>query len=101
MKKYLWIAAVLMVVWAGYVGLVYAKMQAAPASFNRFMAGVPMPAMIVVPFETLWFRARGGTLQVGDAAPDFELKLHHGEQKVRLSASRGVRPVMLVFGSYT
>jgi cytochrome oxidase Cu insertion factor (SCO1/SenC/PrrC family) len=42
-----------------------------------------------------------GKLAVGDLAPDFELTVRGGEQKVRLSSFRGRRPVALVFGSYT
>ena len=102
MKRFfLPVALALFVLWIGYVGLVYARMNAAPAEFNRFMSGVPMPAMMLVPFETLWNRARAGVLREGDLAPDFELRFHHGDGRVRLSASRGVRPVLLIFGSYT
>ena len=39
--------------------------------------------------------------KVGDLAPDFELQDPSGEAVVRLSDFRGVRPVALVFGSYT
>lgn len=39
--------------------------------------------------------------QVGDLAPDFELRDIHGENPVRLSAYRGRQPVALVFGSFT
>lgn len=42
-----------------------------------------------------------GKLAAGDLAPDFELTVRGGEQKVRLSSFRGRRPVALVFGSYT
>lgn len=101
MKKAVWVVGVLGIVWAAYVALVYARMTATPGDFNRFMSGVPMPAMMVVPFETLWSRARAGTLQTGGQAPDFELSMHHGGGKARLSKSRGVRPVLLIFGSYT
>lgn len=38
---------------------------------------------------------------VGDEALDFELPVLEGEGTVRLSSFRGVRPVALVFGSYT
>ena len=38
---------------------------------------------------------------VGDAPPDFELKLMGSEERVRLSSFKGQRPVALIFGSYT
>ena len=37
----------------------------------------------------------------GDVAPDFELRDVNGENLVRLSSFRGVKPVVLVFGSFT
>jgi hypothetical protein len=37
----------------------------------------------------------------GDLAPDFELRDVNGENPVRLSDFRGVKPVALVFGSFT
>jgi hypothetical protein len=37
----------------------------------------------------------------GDEAPDFELRDVSGEKPTRLSSFRGVRPVALVFGSFT
>ena len=39
--------------------------------------------------------------QVGDVAPDFELRDVNGENLVRLSQFRGQSPVALVFGSCT
>lgn len=51
-----------------------------------------------------WSKVMGhgdGHLQVGDLAPDFELKYKKSEETVRLSSFRGDRPVALVFGSYT
>jgi len=42
-----------------------------------------------------------GTLQVGEMAPDFTLKRHHSGETVTLSSLRGVKPVALIFGSYT
>ena len=38
---------------------------------------------------------------VGEAAPDFELPLLSDGAMVRLSSFRGVKPVALIFGSYT
>jgi peroxiredoxin len=39
--------------------------------------------------------------QVGDVAPDFELRDVNGENPVRLSDFQGRKPVALVFGSFT
>lgn len=40
-------------------------------------------------------------LKEGDPAPDFELETKDRDQKIRLSSFRGVKPVVLIFGSYT
>ncbi len=37
----------------------------------------------------------------GEESPDYELPLHDGTGTVRLSTLRGVKPVVLVFGSLT
>ncbi len=42
-----------------------------------------------------------GQLKPGDLAPDFNLKEQKSSRTVRLSDFRGVRPVALVFGSFT
>ena len=39
--------------------------------------------------------------KVGDVAPDFELYDVDGLNPIRLSAFRGKRPVVLIFGSFT
>jgi thiol-disulfide isomerase/thioredoxin len=41
------------------------------------------------------------TLREGDAVPDFTLHSPDGKQTVTLSALRGKKPVVLIFGSYT
>jgi cytochrome oxidase Cu insertion factor (SCO1/SenC/PrrC family) len=46
-------------------------------------------------------RPQEGKLKVGDVAPDFTLKTQDGKGEVKLSAFRGKKPVVLVFGSYT
>jgi peroxiredoxin len=47
-------------------------------------------------------RARQGNHpRVGEPAPDFELDLHDGTGRVRLSSFRGDQPVVLIFGSLT
>ena len=38
---------------------------------------------------------------VGDSPPDFNLKRMGGDERVRLSSFKGIRPVALIFGSYT
>ena len=37
----------------------------------------------------------------GEKAPEFELESWDGKSKTRLAEFRGVRPVVLIFGSYT
>ena len=39
--------------------------------------------------------------KAGQVAPDFKLRDVSGEETVRLSDFRGVKPVALVFGSFT
>ena len=72
-----------------------------PQRFGQIMLYVPMPAMMIVPFEPMWNVARGGATRVGDMAPDFELPTVDRKARVRLASFRGKRPVVLVFGSYT
>ncbi len=49
-----------------------------------------------------WHERYGPNAPVeGDEAPDFELGDATGKEKVRLSDFRGLRPVVLVFGSFT
>jgi hypothetical protein len=81
-------------------GLFWAMCQP-PDQFGSIMRHVPLPSMMVLPFRPLWMIARAGQLQIGDAAPDFELLTHDKSQTVRLSDYRGEKPVVLVFGSYT
>lgn len=94
-------AAVTVVAWAAFVGLAWRAVAGGPESIGAFMAHVPGPAFMVMPFKTLWDAERGGTLNVGDAAPDFDLATADGGGRVRLSSFRDERPVVLVFGSYT
>lgn len=42
-----------------------------------------------------------GMLKAGDVAPDFTLRKSKSEESITLSKLRGVRPVALLFGSYT
>jgi len=79
----------------------YWVMRQTPDFFGRVMMRIPAPVMMVLPFETLWMRARAGKLQPGDLAPDFNLPTLDHKSTVRLSSFRASRPVVLVFGSYT
>lgn len=94
---------VLAVVWIAASAYLYKVMKRPPEQFGQFMAKLPGPVpFILFPFETLWLRARAGTLQIGDAAPDFTLaKLDHSETVQLSSFTRQNRPVVLIFGSYT
>jgi len=102
-SKTFWTRALcwVLVLWIGFNGLVAYKMSRPPEEFGRFMAKLPIPFYFVIPFETLWSHYRAGKLQVGDAAPDFDLATLDRTSRVRLSQLRQEKPVVLVFGSYT
>lgn len=95
------ILLLLVVLWLAFLGLVYAKMKSPPEQFGMFISKLPVPFYFVLPFETLWSSARAGRVNVGDAAPDFELGKADKTGTVRLSSFRGIKPVVLIFGSYT
>ncbi len=90
---------------AGYLGLgavIWHSMHQPPEVFGRMMRRMPAPVVFLLyPFETLWMRARAGKLEVGDLAPDFSLQTTDRSSTVQLSALTRLRPVVLVFGSYT
>lgn len=90
-----------MVLWITAVVALYAAMRQPPETFGAIMAHVPMPSMLVLPFKPLWMSARAGRLKVGDPAPDFSLTPLHGSRRVTLSAEYPLKPVVLIFGSYT
>jgi hypothetical protein len=91
------LASLWLVLCAGF----YWAMTRPPEVFGAIVARTPMPAMILLPFETMWKRARAGSLKTGDLAPDFQLPTLDHRETQRLSSFRGLRPVALVFGSYT
>ena len=102
-KKLIAILGIMLAVWVLACAALYGIMRQPPETFARFMAKIPGPvAFLVLPFETLWTRARAGALQVGDAAPDFSLVKLDKSASVRLSSltAQG-KPVVLIFGSYT
>ena len=76
-------------------------MSRPPEVFGAIVAKIPMATLMVVPFQTMWKRARAGNLKPGDTAPDFTLPTLDHRDTVRLASFRGSRPVVLVFGSYT
>lgn len=89
--------------WMLACGGLYRVMQQPPEHFARVMAKIPGPIpFLVLPFETLWMRARAGTLQVGSSAPNFALAKLDKTAQIQLSSFTAQnRPVVLVFGSYT
>ena len=102
MKRILaWIAVALAGIWLILSAGAYWAMTQPPDRFGAIMSHTPLPIMIVLPFETLWKQARKGSLAPGDIAPDFRLPVVDHSSAVQLSSYRGVRPVVLVFGSYT
>ncbi len=101
-KKYLLTTvAVVVPVWLAFVGLIGYEMRQPPEQFGRFMSHMPVATFFLAPFETMWVRARAGSLKPGDSAPDFRLKTLDKTSEVSLSQFRGKSPVVLIFGSYT
>lgn len=95
-----WLAAAA-VLYTLYAVAFFLVMRQAPEKFTSVVAGLPMPIMMTVPFETLWNVARAGSLSLGSSAPDFLLETYDRKSRVRLSAQLAAKPVVLVFGSYT
>jgi len=94
-------ALVLLPLYVLFLAAMFVVMRQPPDRFGRIMAHLPMPTLLVVPFETMWNVARGGHVDVGDLAPDFTLPRTDHSADVTLSSFRGRQPVVLVFGSYT
>jgi hypothetical protein len=94
---------VLVVVLAYSVALIgfFTAMCQRPEVFSSIMSRTPNLVFIVFPFKPMWLYARGGALKVGDQAPDFSLEQYDKNATIQLSALRGKKPVVLVFGSYT
>ena len=101
MKLALKSAAGLVALYALLLATLLTAMHQPPDDFGQFMAKVPGPAFRLLPFRPLWMFAREGRLKPGDPAPDFTLQTVDRSTRVQLSAFRGTKPVVLVFGSYT
>ena len=92
------LSAVLFAAWLGFVGYINWAMHQSPEVFGNVMKRMPMPAYFLFPFETMWTRARHGDLEVGSAAPDFDLQTYDESGRVQLSSFRGKQPVVLEIG---
>lgn len=106
MKWILRVFVALLAVYLAVLGVMLAAMFQPPELFARVMSTVVesrilAPLFLVMPFQRLWFIAREGSLKPGDVAPDFELQSMDRKSSIRLSAFRGQKPVVLIFGSYT
>jgi hypothetical protein len=88
------------VLYAVLSAALFAIMLQRPYVIGSFFKRIPWPFFATLPMERLWLRARAGTLQVGDAAPAFDLATFDKQSRVSLQSLRG-RPAVLVFGSYT
>jgi len=100
-----WIAgslATVAVLWLGCAAFIWHAMHEPPEEFGRVMMKLPGPVpFLLFPFETMWLRARAGTLHIGDPAPNFTLTKVDKSAQVELSALNQQKPVVLIFGSYT
>jgi hypothetical protein len=101
MRIVLKIAIGLFAVYLAFVAGAYWLMRQPPVEFATVIGKMPSAIFLVLPFETVWMRARAGTLRAGDQAPDFKLPALDKSAEVELASLRGQKPVVLVFGSYT
>ena len=95
------VVAVLAISWLGFFAFMYRTMCQTPDHFAQVMAKLPEFAYFLMPFETMWTRARAGHLQVGDQAPDFALTKLDKSGQLQLASLNQHQPVVLIFGSYT
>lgn len=95
------ILTVTFVLWLAFVTFIWHAMHKPPEDFARVMSDMPWEVFLVVPFETLWTRARAGDLNLGDPAPDFSLGKLDKSGTVHFSEINKVQPVVMIFGSYT
>ena len=79
----------------------YRGMCQQPEQIAQLLDRTPKPLYMLLPFVSMWNAARGGSLEIGNPAPDFKLARHAGDGTVTLSEHVGKKPVVLVFGSYT
>jgi AhpC/TSA family len=93
-------AGIVLLYLAAIAAFAYA-MRLPPERFSRVMMHVGPVPFLLFPFESMWKNARQGHVHVGEAAPDFTLPLLDHSSQVTLSSFRGMKPVVLVFGSYT
>ncbi len=101
-KKLFAAVCIVAALWVAGYAFIYRQMRKPPEQFGYFMKKIPAPvAFLAFPFETMWLRARAGTLNIGDRAPDFSLTKVDKTATVQLSALNQQKPVVLVFGSYT
>ncbi len=76
--------------------------ELSPKDFERmqaWLAGLPAEERATLMGFILDRETRAPA--AGEPAPDFELPRLDGKGNVRLSAFRGVKPVALIFGSFT
>lgn len=95
-------AAVVAGVYVVFGMSVLTAMTQTPERFGLFMRHMPMPLVWgALPAQRMWLWARRGALAPGMMAPDFTLQRQDRSGRVTLSAFRGHKPVVLVFGSYS
>ena len=96
------VLAVVALLYVSCAAFIWHAMRQPPETFARVMSKLPGPVPFVLfPFETMWLRARAGSLRIGDPAPDFSLSKVDKSATVQLAALNTQQPVVLVFGSYT
>jgi thiol-disulfide isomerase/thioredoxin len=100
-KVFLTVGAALVGLYVALAVGTFAMMHLSNTVAGKGLSLLPGPAFAILPMETMWCTARRGKLAEGQEAPDFELATRDGASRVRLSSLRRMKPLVLVFGSYT
>jgi len=95
------VLVVVFALWVVFVGFMWRAMHRSPEGFARVMMHLPWQVFLICPFETMWTRARAGTVHIGDAAPDFSLTKLDKTGTIHLADLNKTQPVVMIFGSYT
>src|SRR5437899_12743122 len=67
------LGAALALTYLVFIAFIWWSMNQPPETFGRVMSRMPGVAYVLLPFETIWTRARSGQILYGNVAPNFAM----------------------------